>query len=237
VLAGAWREENLLQPRRDAAVLWLRRLEQSGLAPATVQVCLAAARALYGALRWAGATQDDPFTGSRPARDPTPTWEKRAPYSEAELAALVRKAEGSDLLLVLLAGHAGLRVSECLALCWRDISLPHKELTVQHGKGGRRRTVPLSASLAGALQRHLPSPYDAEGYVLPYRSDFPARTRLKAVAEAAGVPYRGIHALRHACGTRLVRATNGNLGHGSLETARIYAKWSDQTVRSALEAW
>src|SRR5690606_40986826 len=62
--------ENLLRPSRDAGVVYLRRLE-AGLkpdgtpaprppSPATLQVKLAAARTLYRALRWAGATEARP---------------------------------------------------------------------------------------------------------------------------------------------------------------------------------
>ncbi|UQN09002.1 tyrosine-type recombinase/integrase [Deinococcus sp. QL22] len=45
--------------------------------------------------------------------------------------------------------------------------------------------------------------------------------------------YRGWHAFRHSAGTRLVRQTGSlkyaahHLGHSSIETTRVYAKWSD----------
>ncbi len=48
-LVAAWSQENLLRPARDAAALWLRQLEAAGLKPATVQIRLAAARAVRGA--------------------------------------------------------------------------------------------------------------------------------------------------------------------------------------------
>jgi len=81
--------------------------------------------------------------------------------------------------------------------------------------------------------------------VLPWRSDFPVRARLRPLAEREGVLYnRGVHALRHACGTRLVQENGGDLkaaarllGHSSIETIRIYAKWSDQSLRSTLDQW
>lgn len=240
-LLTAWPHENLLRPSRDAAALWLRRMEGAGLKPATVQARLAAGRALYGALRWAGATEADPFKGLRPAKDPTPKWERRAPYAPEEIEALLAVAGGDDRVLLLLASHAGLRVSECLTLRWQDVWLARRELVVQAGKGGKRRTVPLSSTLIAALCAIRPS--DGRGYVLPYRSDFPARQRVKALAAAAEVPYRGIHALRHACGTRLVAETGDLeaaarlLGHSSIETTRVYAKWSDTTVRTTVGAW
>ncbi len=248
-LVAAWDRENLLRPARDAAALWLRQLEAGGLKPATVQIRLAAARALYGALRWAGATDVDPFDGVRVAADPTPAWEKRAPYSAAEFEALLAVALGADRALVLLAGHGGLRVSECLALEWTDVELPQRRLVVAKGKGGKRRTVPLSGTLLAALRALRPP--DGRGYVLPYRSDFPARARIKRLAAAArlpdaeesGIPYRGIHALRHTCGTRLVRETGNlemaarHLGHSSIETTRVYAKWSDEGLNSTVGGW
>jgi len=248
-LVDAWSRENLLRPARDAAALWLRQLEAQGLKPATVQICLAAARALYGALRWSGATEADPFDGVRVAKDPTPTWEKCAPYSPAEFDALLAVAQGADRALVLLAGHGGLRISECLALGWADVELPQRRLVVAKGKGGKRRTVPLSGTLLAALRAIRPS--DGRGYVLPYRSDFPARARIKRLAaaarlpeaEEAGIPYRGIHALRHTCGTRLVRETGNlemaarHLGHSSIETTRVYAKWSDEGLNNTVGGW
>lgn len=42
-LLTAWLEQNLLHPRRDAAVFWLREMEDIGLKPSTVRVRLAAA--------------------------------------------------------------------------------------------------------------------------------------------------------------------------------------------------
>jgi integrase/recombinase XerC len=245
-LVAAWKDQDLLHPARDAGTLWVRSLEAAGRTPPTVQARLAAARTLYGALRWAGATEADPFTGTKPARDTTPPWEKREPYSQEEVTALLAHAGTEERVLVLLGAHAGLRVSECLALRWSDVALSRRQLVVRRGKGGRQRTVPLSASLATALRalQAAAAAQTATEYVLAYRSDFPARQRMRALAERAGVPYRGIHALRHACGTRLVGESGGDLeaaarllGHSSIETTRVYAKWNDQRLRTTLATW
>ncbi len=85
----------------------------------------------------------------------------------------------------------------------------------------------------------------------PTAPNFPARERIKRLAaaarlpdaEEAGIPYRGIHALRHTCGTRLVRETGNlemaarHLGHSSIETTRVYAKWSDEGLNSTVGGW
>ena len=250
-LLTAWAQENLLHPSEDAATLWLRSLEAAGKQPATVYVHLAAARALYKALRWARATTADPFADARPAPDKTPAWDKRQPYSPTEVTTLLEQATGELHLIILLASQAGLRISECLALRWKDVALARRELTVTHGKGGRTRIVPLSRSLHTALRLYAQEQREKEGgggvlegYVLPWRSDFPVRARLRPLAEREGVPYRGVHALRHACGTRLVQENGGDLeaaarllGHSSIETTRIYAKWSDQSLRSTIDQW
>jgi integrase/recombinase XerC len=57
------------------------------------------------------------------------------------------------------------------------------------------------------------------------------------------VPNRGFHSLRHYAGTRLVREghslddTAHHLGHASIETTRVYAKWSDDGLRKSLGNW
>ncbi len=65
-LLAAWREENLLHPGRMAASVWLSQMTGAGLKPATMQVHLAAARALYAALRTTGATSVIPLGGVSP---------------------------------------------------------------------------------------------------------------------------------------------------------------------------
>ncbi len=55
---------------------------------------------------------------------------------------------------------------------------------------------------------------------------------------------KGVHALRHYCGTRLVREGGDlemaarHLGHASIETTRIYAaKWSDEGLKRTVGEW
>jgi integrase len=137
-LVAAWRQENLLRPRRDAGALWLRTMEDAGLKPPTMTARLAGARALYAALRWAGATEADPLRDAHPQRDLVPAWEKRKPYDPDEVRRLVATAHGDDLALVLLGAHTGLRVSEMLALRWADVAIGQRELLVRKGKGCSR---------------------------------------------------------------------------------------------------
>lgn len=239
-LLRGWSDQPLLHPRRNAAHLLIRGWEREGISPATVTVRLAAARCLYAALRWAGATDADPFRDVKPARDLTPSHEKRKPYSPDGFQRLVDAATGSDLLLILLAGHAGLRCAECLALQWTHVDLDSGTLRVVDGKGGKSADVILSRSLHTALDA-APHP---NAYVIPdYRSTDQARRRLKALCLRAGVKPLGVHSLRHHAGTVLYQRTGKlevcqrALRHASISTTQIYVHYADDELRAAVADW
>ena len=196
-LIESWSGEALLRPSRNAGVLWVRELEVE-FKPATVRVKLAAARALYAALRWSGTTTLDPFADVKPGRDLTPAWEKRQAYTLNEIEWLTRVAEGYTLYIVLLGAHAGLRVSEMTSLRWEDIRLAEKKLKVKKGKGGKQGTVFLSQTLVEALEQVPLS--ERQGYLLPCRSRQVVYDRLKSICRRAKVRFKGVHSLRTQCG-------------------------------------
>ncbi|MCW5819093.1 MAG: site-specific integrase [Trueperaceae bacterium] len=273
-LVEAWAGENLLRPSRDAGVVYMRRLEagpppaalqpaktkrapddakDEPLSPASLQVKLAAARTLYKALRWAGATEARPFDDVRVAKDPTPAWEKRRPYSDDEVEALLEFADPAEKVVVLLGAHAGLRISEMTDLGWTDLDLERGQLRVRSGKGGKAATVSLTKRLRDALSdlrlvdmsgQNGKNRQRDSGLVLPWAADH-ARRRFKRVCALAGVEYAsaGVHGLRHGAGTRYYRQT-GDLGrvaahlrHADIQTTRIYAKISAQSIGEDIEDW
>ena len=235
-----WAGENLLRPSRNAGVLWVRGLEARHK-PATVRVKLAAAKALYAALRWSGATEAAPFADVKPARDKTPAWEKQEAYTRVEVDWLMRCAEGANLLIVLLGAHAGLRVSEMTALEWEDLDLGSALLKVRKGKGDKAGTIYLSPSLVEALEAVLLE--ERHGFVLPCRSRQTVSQRLEGLCRRARVKFKGVHALRHAAGTRLraeqqdLALVADHLRQSTLETARGYAKRENKRLREAVGEW
>jgi len=264
----AWQAQDLLHVTSDNARTWVQHLTTAGardfygnpkvkngrpvgLAPGTVTVYLAGARALYAALRWAKAVDGDPWRDVKAPRDTTAPWDKRAPYDPKDVDALIDHADGDDRALVLLGAHAGLRLAEALALRWDDIDLAAHKLTVWAGKGAKTRRVDVSPRLVavlGTIKDHGPACIYMQGasrveYVLPYRSAFTARYRLHALCKRAGVTYRGVHALRHAAGTRMYSQTGRledaqrHLGHSNISTTQVYAAWSDERVKTALQGW
>ena len=239
-LLKAWQGENLLRPRRNAGVLYVRDLE-GRLKPASVGVKLAAAKAFYAALRWSGATDTAPFADVRAAVDKTPAWEKREAYGRTEVAWLERTSDGATYLIVLLGAHAGLRVSEMTALRWEHVDLGDGSLKVVAGKGGKTARVYLTPTLMKALES-VPLG-ERTGFVLPCRSRQSVYERLEAACKQAKVRFKGVHALRHASGTRLKEETGDlalvadHLRHSSMDTARGYAKADHRQLRRALLEW
>lgn len=230
-----------------------RRVKRGPLSRATVSLRVAAGRALYDALAWSGATEADPFrdvrlgrTGSRLDNAATSRI-----YTDRELVELLAVTKDEqDTLIVLLGSHAGLRVSEMLNLEWSAVDLVNGELLVHGGKGGKTAAVLLSPRLSAALsgckrrtfaEEHLRAVETT--YVLRLRSQYGVYNRLRGLCRRAGIDFKGVHALRHAAGTRLYSQT-GDLGqvqdhlrHATLDMARRYARSDRRRLRGSLDDW
>jgi integrase/recombinase XerC len=234
--------ENILDPKRAWASGYRARLS-ARLKPASVNVRLAAARALYVALRWSGASSADPFEGVKGVRDPTKPWDKRAAYSDTDLEALLSVADARERLIVLLGAHAGLRAAEIAGLKPGDVDLRSRRVTLV-GKGGKRRTVMLSSTLLASLEAFVPSHRKA---TLLGVGASRLRQMLDALISRAGLKRSegaasGVHSLRHSSGTRLYRETRDlmlvrdHLGHSSVSTSERYAK-SDERLEAVVREW
>jgi integrase/recombinase XerC len=234
--------ENILDPKRSWASGFRARLS-ARLKPASVNVRLAAARALYTALRWSGASSADPFEGVKGVRDPTKPWDKRAAYTDEDLAKLLEVADARERLIVLLGAHAGLRAAEIAGLRPGDVDLRARRLTLV-GKGGKRRTVLLSSTLLASLEAFVPK--HGKTTLLGVGASR-LRQLLDALITRAGLKRSegaasGVHSLRHSSGTRLYRETRDlmlvrdHLGHSSVSTSERYAK-SDERLEAVVREW
>lgn len=210
--------------------------KQGLLSAATIAQYTAGVRALYRALRWAGATEVQPFDEVFVPADPTPGIVKNPPYM-AEIDAVLSHCEPRLAALILLCAHAGLRVSEALSLKQADIQ--GRTLAV-YGKGGKMRRVPLGARVRTAMTT-IP-PLDSDGHYFDW--DYGQATyRARKAFKAAGYPWRGFHAARKHSGTRLYRATKDFtrvglfLGHSSVDTTRRYVAIEENDVSNEVEDW
>lgn len=250
-----WSGENLLRPSRNAADAYIVELQEGGkllpsrrgssaarpskpLDPGTIQVRLAAARALYRALRWTGATEASPFADVSAPPNETAPEDRRVAYKETEIEKLYRVADDLGATIIALGADAGLRAQEMLDLLWADVNLSGGTLKVRSGKGRKRREVRLTEDAREALKTWKDA--SSTNHVLPFRTTTAARLRLQKLCSLAGVDYKGLHALRHYCGTWTYHAsddlnvTRKHLGHSDISTTTIYAKMDDRKLEAAL---
>lgn len=154
-------------------------------------------------------------------------------------------------LLVLLAGSAGLRRGEIIALRWTDVDFERKLLHVRNAvwrriedapKGNRGRTVPLTDELLGALKMHRNLRervlYTDRGEELSNRSirNMLARAQKRANLEPNG----GIHVLRHTFCSHLAiagvpaKVIQELAGHADLKTTLGYLHLSPSNRSGAM---
>ncbi len=78
--------------------------------------------------------------------------------SHDEIAALLERCSPRSFTgvrnatLIVLLWRTGIRISECLSLRPKDIDLNARTLTVQHGKGDKRRVIGLDPPTVSALR-------------------------------------------------------------------------------------
>lgn len=211
---------------------WRRRLIDRGLAPSTVNLALAAATSLLDSR--ALPTPRVP----RVEIDPPPA---RA-LAREQLRAVERETDrlrsSRDRAIMVLLLRTGLRIGE---------------LVVRHGKGDRRRVVPLSRSARKAMrawwtdrEQHPSRSSRDEGPLWLSRTGQRLSVRsisklVAAVMSAAGVR-ESAHGLRHTVATQLVREHRRDLvlvadilGHADVKTTRRYAHSDLEDRRAALE--
>jgi len=249
----AW---NLLRPGRHAAQGYVNSMLAAGRKPAGVAQKVAAASALYRALRWAGATDADPFRDVRVPKDRTSGLVKRPPYTEDDIADVLDHCDEQTRFLLFLTAHAGLRIREALDLEWDDLHDTTRRVVVRSGKGRKARVVAMSTSLARATRAYRAvygpgGPRHADGKrttpserVFRFATYMAAKYHLEKAFKRAGVPFRGFHPGRKYAGTRLLRQIRdfarvaAHLGHESVDTTRRgYAELPSDDLKDELAGW
>lgn len=226
---------------------WRRRLVDLGLAPSTVNLALAAATSLLDS-RALPAPRVPRVEVDPPAARALAREQLRAVERETD-----RLASSRNRAIMVLLLRTGLRIGELADLDASDVRLTQRTggLVVRHGKGDRRRVVPLSRSARGALrawrtdrERHASNGDEGPLWLSRSGQRLSVRSISKLVAgvmAAAGVQ-ESAHGLRHTVATRLVRDHRRDLvlvadilGHADVKTTRRYARSELEDRRAALE--
>ena len=201
-------------------------------APETRHGYHASARLFF---RW-WATQDggtaspaDALTGIRrhtPPPRPTP---------EDILHDAIAAATPRTQLILRLAAELGLRRSEIATLHRRHLTeSPDGWTLTVHGKGGRTRVLPVTASLAHAV-RHA-----GDAWIFPGQIDGHLSPRwVSKLAAQVLPPGWSLHTLRHRFATTAYRhgghdllGVQQALGHGSVQTTQRYTAGSPDSIRA-----
>lgn len=256
---------HLLQVTEEHLERYLITLRQRKLSFSTIRFHLAGLKAFFRALTWAGAIPHNPALGVKAPIDPTPAHSRKQAIPEGVLRDLfalpIQKLEPfrtRDLAILHLGAVLGLRAAEICDLEPQDINSGLKTLTVQNGKGGKQRRIPIprkslevllawlskrqTLELKGVINPKLILSLSRSSYGKPLETGG-LRFILEGYYKVLGLPPEmfGAHTLRRTAGTRLYRATRDLhvvadvLGHSSVTTSAIYAKLDDDVRREALE--
>jgi integrase len=151
---------------------------------------------------------------------------------------LIAKAQPRELMMIRLAGEAGMRRAEVAQCHRRDlIEDPRGCSLIVHGKGNKQRVVPISDSLAQAIRAHCTA-----GYLFPGRSigDHMSPAWVGTMISQLMPEGFTIHTLRHRFGTRAyrgshnLRAVQMLLSHASVATTERYTAVDDDEIRAAM---
>lgn len=241
-----------LQVDRPAVRRFLARLQERGLAPATIARKVAVLRSFYGHLVRRGVLPTHPLRALG-----TPKVPSRLPrfLTVEETAALLmapdlRTPQGlRDRAILELLYASGLRVGELVALNLGDVDWGRREVHVR-GKGGRERLALLGRPALRALRAYVRQgrpllagkrPTDALflnrwGKRLSDRS---VRTLVSEYARQVGLEDVTPHTLRHTFATHLLeggadlRIVQELLGHARLTTTQRYTHVTQTHLREA----
>jgi integrase/recombinase XerD len=139
-----------------------------------------------------------------------------------------------DRALFGMIYHYGLRVDEATAITVRDVDLKNHRIWIRRLKNGVGGEKPLWRHTAKLLRAYIRVRRDVGPYLFTGREG-PLKKRMvqtlfNKYAEAAGIPERSVHALRHSIAVHLLEAGRGieyvadHLGHKNIQNTKVYAQ-------------
>ena len=161
------------------------------------------------------------------------------PATDDIWAQIMATAPPRERLMARLAGEAGLRRAEVAQVHRDDMVADGSGWTlIVHGKGGKQRGVPLTASLAADIDAAA-----STGFLFPGDVDGHMSPMWVGVLISRLMPEGwSMHKLRHRfatrgyAGTGNLRAVQEALGHASVATTQRYTAVSGREIRAVADA-
>lgn len=247
------RGKNLLRLTAKDGGLFREWIAARGVGPATTNLRLAGAKAVLRALVWAEALTVNPWADTKRRRNPSRPQDQRDHYTTREIGALHTACKDArERAIIWMGVEGGLRVSEIAGARWDALDCETGQITVT-GKGGKIASVQLGTLALNAL-RELRATATTD-YIFPAQACSLGRPReredpnlstarvrdiVTSVAKRAGVEPRGVHSLRHSCGTFLaergedIRTIQEHLRHADPSTTARYVKVAQEKLRRAV---
>lgn len=139
--------------------------------------------------------------------------------SKEDIKAILLAFEGETLRPAMVTSiYTGMRLGELQRLAWQDIDIKNATITIQKGKGGRFRVIPIHP--------------DLKDIVTPANIPFNFKNwqkNIRRIKKISGVKF-GWHSFRHTFASHLAQSGKVNiykiskyLGHADVKTTQIYA--------------
>lgn len=228
---------DITAPEREAIQAWWRtRQERSDGEPRAASSLSQDASHVRAFYRWAmmqGLVERNAADWLPRVRQKRPA---ATPVTEGDLYRAMHDAPPQMRRMMALAAMAGLRSAEIAAIDWSDIDHGNGVLWVREGKGGKGRSVPLSAGLLAELGD--PETGPIAGHTMSAKA---VSTAIGRYLRSRGVNYTA-HKLRARYATRFLAATGDlaaaaeALGHADLSSIGRYVVASSDTMRRGAEA-
>ena len=222
---------------------WKTHLADAGKATATVNRRLACLRSLS---KWGQSRGLAPAPVPRSIREDEkpPRWLSKKEQHHL-LRTVERTKDARSIAAVKVLLHAGLRIDELARLEWSDVTITDRKgsLYVRHGKGKKRRTVPLNVEAREAI--HALEPVALAGPLFQGQRGPMTRKGVQKLIDKVrvltGIEGFSAHVLRHTFCKRLAEAgvrleeIATLAGHESLDTTRRYVTPGQEELAAAVD--
>lgn len=193
-----------------------------------------------------GWVDDSPFRRVATLKEPRGRVRFLSDEERKKLLEVCRSHSDQLYIVVVLALSTGARLSEIMALTWKQVDLERGRITLEDTKNGERRALPLMGHARELLQEQAKVRRIDTDLLFPSRRNpqkpVCIQSIFKRAVQTAGIEDFRFHDLRHSAASYL--AMNGAslaeiadiLGHKTLQMVKRYAHLSEQHTAKVVSA-